>query len=216
MSAVSGCVGKSWAGFTHVPDCRPDAPRDVSGTMAHVSFRQVSGSPLSDEPRSGLVRLLCGVAGAGKTTYAQQLESHGFTRLSIDEEIWRRFGRFGLDYRPSEYKGHQETAEQVLRAELVGLMRDRSPVVIDFSFWNRGTRDRYKALIAGHGCQWDLVYLDVDVATLRERLTRRSERFDANAAFSITEAQMLTYLEGFEVPQDEGEIVLRWESASSG
>ena len=160
--------------------------------------------------------MLCGVAGAGKTTYAQELECRGFTRLSIDEEIWRRFGRFGLDYPPSEYKGHQETAEQVLRAELVSLMRQRSPVVIDSSFWRRETRDRYKALIVEHGCHWDLVYLDVEVATLRERLTRRSDRFDANAAFSISEALMLAYLEGFEAPDDEGKIVLRWESASSG
>jgi predicted kinase len=184
--------------------------------MARMSFRHVSGPPLSDEPRPGLVRLLCGVAGAGKTTYAKQLENLGFTRLSIDEEIWRRFGRYGLDYPPSDYTGHQETAEQLLRAELVGLMCDRAPVVIDSSFWRRETRDRYKALIVEHGCQWDLVHLVVDVPTLRERLTRRSERFDANAAFSITETQMLIYLEGFEVPRDEGAIVLRWEPAWSG
>jgi len=33
------------------------------------------------------VVLLCGVAGAGKTTYAKRLETCGHVRLSIDEEI---------------------------------------------------------------------------------------------------------------------------------
>ena len=40
---------------------------------------------------------MCGVAGSGKTTYAQRLEAEGYVRLSIDEEIWQRFGRFGID-----------------------------------------------------------------------------------------------------------------------
>jgi len=183
--------------------------------MARMSFVQVSGPTLSGEPRPGLVRLLCGVAGAGKTTYAQQLEGRGFTRLSIDQEIWRRFGRFGLDYPPAEYEAHQLTAERVLRDELVRLMRDRTPVVIDLSFWQRASRDRYKALIAEHGCQWDLVYLQVDVATLRARLARRAERFDRQRSLRRSEAQMLTFIGGFEVPRGEGEVVFRWGEDSS-
>jgi adenylylsulfate kinase-like enzyme len=39
------------------------------------------------------VVLMCGVDGAGKTTYAKRLEVGEHVRLSIDEEIWRRFGR---------------------------------------------------------------------------------------------------------------------------
>jgi hypothetical protein len=35
---------------------------------------------------------MCGIAGSGKTTYAQRLQHAVFKRLSIDEEIWRRFG----------------------------------------------------------------------------------------------------------------------------
>jgi GTPase SAR1 family protein len=51
---------------------------------------------LSPEP--GLVVLMCGMAGSGKTTFSQRLEASGFTRLSIDEEVWQRFGRYGIDY----------------------------------------------------------------------------------------------------------------------
>jgi predicted kinase len=179
--------------------------------MTVMSFVQVSGPPLGVEPRARLVRMLCGVAGAGKTTYAQELEGHGFTRLSVDEEIWRRFGRFGLDYQRADYESHQEVAERAVRDELVRLMRDQTPVVIDLSFWQRAARDRYKSLIVEHGCDWELVYLRVDEATLRTRLLRRSERVDANASFAISEAQLATFLDGFEAPADEGEVVLYWE-----
>ncbi|NMA75480.1 MAG: ATP-binding protein [Bacteroidales bacterium] len=42
--------------------------------------------------------MMCGVAGSGKTTFAQKLEKIGFSRLSIDEEIWSTNGRYGIDY----------------------------------------------------------------------------------------------------------------------
>ena len=49
------------------------------------------------------VVLLCGLAGSGKTTYAQGLAVAGHVRLSIDAEVWSWFGRFGIDYEPARY-----------------------------------------------------------------------------------------------------------------
>ena len=42
---------------------------------------------------------------------------------------------------------------------------------------------------------------------LRERLKLRNNRFDANS-FPISEELLTSYLNGFEVPKDEGEIVI--------
>ncbi|MET8625960.1 AAA family ATPase [Kitasatospora sp. NPDC004669] len=39
------------------------------------------------------VLLMCGLPGAGKTTYAKELERRGYVRLSIDEVVWQRIGR---------------------------------------------------------------------------------------------------------------------------
>jgi hypothetical protein len=58
----------------------------------------------------GTVILLCGIAGSGKTTAAQHLESKGFLRLSIDEEIWSTYGRYGIDYPAAEYPNLQKQA----------------------------------------------------------------------------------------------------------
>jgi len=80
------------------------------------------------------VVLLCGVAGSGKTTYAKQLEAQGYVRLSIDEEVWARFGRYGIDYDPAKYPQLSATAEEALRASLLTLVEQGRDVVVDFSF----------------------------------------------------------------------------------
>jgi len=52
------------------------------------------------------------------------------------------------------------------------------------------------------------IYLKVSPDVLRQRLAIRSLRFEANAAFPITEDILNAYLNGFEELFGEGEIVL--------
>ncbi|WP_337019289.1 ATP-binding protein [Oceanobacillus massiliensis] len=153
--------------------------------------------------------MLCGVAGSGKTTLAQQLEiKAGFIRLSIDEEIWKVYGRYGIDYPSADYEDYQVEAEKRLRNYLMRLIQDKQRVVIDFSFWQKSKREEYKKLIEETGGEWKLIYLKVSPDIIQKRLDKRSKRFDANAAFPITEKTLASYLDGFEVPSQEGEIVI--------
>ncbi|GGH19909.1 hypothetical protein GCM10008013_16920 [Paenibacillus segetis] len=155
-----------------------------------------------------LVAMMCGVAGSGKTTFAQRLEKRGFVRLSIDEEIWATHGRYGIDYPIEMYEQLKVEAELKLRNELVNLLNEKRHVVIDFSFWQRKKRNEYKKLIEDGGGLWKLIYLKVHPNVLRERLRIRSQRFDANAAFTITEEILSSFLKGFETPSGEGEIII--------
>lgn len=59
------------------------------------------------------------------------------------------------------------------------------------------------------GGTWRLIYLNVDVAELRRRLRERNSRFDANAAFPITDELLDKYLDSFEEPQGEGEELVQ-------
>src|SRR5215475_9447740 len=111
------------------------------------------------QPDAGLVVLLCGMAGSGKTTFSQRLEARGFTRLSIDETMWQRFGRYGIDYPASDYRSLLDVAHAELHDRLRELMARRVPAVIDAALWNRPSRERYKAVVEQAGCRWQLVYL---------------------------------------------------------
>ena len=97
-------------------------------------------------------------------------------------------------------------AELKLYKELVNLLKEKRNVVIDFSFWQRKKRNDYKKLIEDGGGEWRLIYLKVHPNDLRERLRIRSQRFDANAAFTITEEILSAFLKGFEVPTGEGKL----------
>lgn len=134
-------------------------------------------------PRPPHVVMTCGIAGAGKTTYALGLERQGYVRLSIDEEIWRRFGRYGIDYDAAQYAHHSVQAEAALQARLPELIEDA-------------------------GGSWQLIYLKASPTLLRRRLDERRQRFDANAAFPITPTLLDAYLGAFEAPCDEGETIV--------
>ncbi|GIH18825.1 hypothetical protein Raf01_69970 [Rugosimonospora africana] len=152
--------------------------------------------------------LLCGIAGSGKTTYAKDLETRGYVRLSVDEEIWDRFGRYGVDYEPDEYERHTRVAREAVRERMLSLIAEGRDVVVDSSFWQRSLRQEYKQLIERAGGRWRLVYLRADPELLRGRLRVRAARFDANAAFPITEELFAHYLDSFEPPSGEGEEIV--------
>ena len=163
---------------------------------------------------SSHVVLTCGIAGAGKTTYAKRLEARGYVRLSIDEEVWKRFGRYGVDYQPDRYAEYSDAAEATLEQRLLALIDEGRDVVVDYSFWRRAARERYKRLIQGAGGRWELVYLKADLDELRQRLAQRNKRVHANAPFPIKTATLENYLAAFEEPNGEGERVISQASAS--
>ncbi len=154
-----------------------------------------------------LVVMMCGVAGSGKTTFSKQIEKEGFVRLSIDEEIWVTNGRYGVDFPIEKIEEYKKAAERKLCNQLIQFIQDKQQVVIDYSFWDRARRDRYKQLIETSGGKWKLIYIKVHPDDLRERLKIRNKRFDANS-FPITEEILTAYLTGFETPKGEGELVI--------
>ena len=115
------------------------------------------------------VIMVCGVCGSGKTTYAKKKEQEGYIRLSIDEEMWKLYGRKGIDYPEEQYEKLSEQVEAALQKKLLSLIQQGKDVVIDFSFWSKENRNFYKELIQKAGAETELVYMKASKELLQKR-----------------------------------------------
>jgi predicted kinase len=155
-----------------------------------------------------VVYLLCGLTGSGKTTYARRLEAGGAVRLSVDEEVYARHGRYGVDYPMSEYFDRERPVVEELPRRLVALVEAGHDVVLDYGVWRRKDRDAYKRLVEAHGGRWRLLYFKVDPEVLRQRLADRNRRGDANA-LKVTPSALEDFIARFDEPVDEGEELVQ-------
>src|SRR4029450_2053680 len=81
------------------------APAGRCGTRRAVGGRG-GGRPPGLEAARPEVFLLVGLTGSGKTTYSKRvLEPAGAVRLSVDEIVYARHGRDGIDYPPDAHGG---------------------------------------------------------------------------------------------------------------
>lgn len=156
---------------------------------------------------------MCGLPGAGKTTYAMELVRSGYVRLSIDEVVWQRLGQrdAGLVLEPEAFDQLKEEVRREQRQQLVELMLAGRDVVVDYSFWSRAARDDYKALIENRGCRWELVHLKADRTMLERRLEVRNGEEGANSV-TVDKTLFNRYLANFEEPNGEGEQVVMQSS----
>jgi predicted kinase len=82
--------------------------------------------------------------------------------------------------------------------------------VLDLSFAFREWRDEYRQIIEEEGARAVLVYLECDAATLWKRIqARETAGLDADSAFKMTPERLTTYLNGFQPPVDEAQIVFK-------
>ncbi|MFC9735054.1 AAA family ATPase [Streptomyces roseolus] len=154
------------------------------------------------------VFLLVGLTGSGKTTYAQRvLEPRGAVRLSVDEVVFERHGRYGVDYPEATYFEKEAPVVAELHERLAELVAEGRDVVWDHGLWPRKDREAMKTLVEAAGGRWRLLYFPVARDELLRRLAERNERADANALVVTPEA-LDDFFARFEEPQGEGEEIV--------
>ncbi|MHC5905294.1 AAA family ATPase [Streptomyces sp. S6] len=159
-----------------------------------------------------VVYLLVGLTGSGKTTYAQRkLEPVGVVRLSVDERVFERHGRYGVDYPEHEYFAREAPVVAEVRRELVELVKAGRSVVVDHGLWRRKEREDWKHLVRDAGGAVRLLYFPVAREELLRRLNERNRRDDANA-LTVTESAMDDFFARFDVPHGEGEEIIEPDS----
>ncbi|MET8945426.1 ATP-binding protein [Streptomyces sp. NPDC004542] len=155
-----------------------------------------------------VVYLLVGLTGSGKTTYAKRrLVPAGAVRLSVDERVHERHGRYGVDYPERDYFALEAPVIAEIREELVGLIAAGRDAVLDHGLWLRSDREEWKKVIAEAGGRPRLLYFPVPRAELLRRLEERNRREDANA-LTVTPQALDDFYARFEPPHDEGEEII--------
>ena len=149
-----------------------------------------------------LAVLLVGITGSGKTTLAKALAARGMVRLSVDEEVHRLHGRYGVDYPEHEYYARERPVLDVVRRQLVAHLEAGRDVVLDHGLWRRDERDAWKKTVEQAGGRWRLVCLPADRAELLRRLDERNRREDANA-LTVTASALDDFVARFEPPADD-------------
>jgi predicted kinase len=154
-----------------------------------------------------LAVLLVGLTGSGKTTVAQFLAGHGYTRLSVDEEVHRLHGRYGVDYPEHTYFERERSVVEAIRERFLKELEAGNDVVLDHGLWHRDERDAWKQAAREAGGLPLVVYLPADREELLRRLAERNQREDANA-LTVTPEALDDFFACFDPPADDEEVIV--------
>ena len=145
-----------------------------------------------------MLYVLVGLPAAGKTTRAVELAAtHRALRLSPDEWMFPLFGDPDADGRRDVLEGRMIS----LALQALGL---GVSVVLDFGVWARDERTALRALAEQAGARCELVYLEIEVATQRDRIAERLRRAP-DAAYPISDADLAAWRSLFQ-PPDAAEL----------
>jgi predicted kinase len=141
--------------------------------------------------------LICGLPGAGKTTLARQLEaSQPALRLSPDEWIVQLLADPADTIKLDRLRSPVEAVQWEVAKRTLALGID---VVLEWGFWSRDERNRYRSEAEALGARVELRYLDVGRDELWGRLSRRNANLPPGT-FTVTEDQLDLWLSWFEPP----------------
>ena len=118
--------------------------------------------------------MLCGLAGAGKTTFAKQLEAEGAVRMCPDEWLVA----LGFDI----YDKDARVAVERLQWDLTQKLVLRGATVVDeCGVWQRWERDMRRAWAREHEVPVELRFLDAPVDVLTARVAERNRNLPDGA-----------------------------------
>jgi predicted kinase len=116
---------------------------------------------------SGRLILLCGLAGAGKTTLAKEFEADGAVRMCPDEWL----DALGFDI----YDRDARIAVEALQWEFTQTLVVRGMTVVDeCGVWQRRERDLRRTWARERGIPVELRFLDAPIDVLTARVAERT------------------------------------------
>lgn len=148
---------------------------------------------------------MCGISGSGKTHFSRLLESNGFERISVDENVWRKYGSDFAKFPFPQQKEIFMAADIEVMQQLSSLIKDRKKVVVDSTMCKRFKRDKVRAFCHNLGIDPLVVYLHAPKHLLFERLSRR-EGTGPNDQ-KVTSEQLDSFYSNFEIPEKDERVL---------
>jgi predicted kinase len=144
--------------------------------------------------------MICGMAGAGKTTLAKQLETtHQALRLCPDEWIKVVIEDETDKQELDRLRDPVETLQWTLAQKLLRL---GVSVILENGFWGRGERLGFGSQARALGAEVELHYLDVPEEELWARLQKRNSEL-SDHSFRVSRDELREWMSWFVPPDAE-------------
>ena len=152
------------------------------------------------------LHLLHGFTGAGKTTYAKQLEHEiSAIRFTPDEWMVKLYGHNPPVEHFADYLKRVIDLIWQVAAQIIHLGQD---VILDFGFWSRASRDEARERAQVMKAEVRLYYISAPEDLMKERVLQRSNVLP-EGALMIDDYAFELFKSRFEkLGQDESHIVV--------
>jgi len=152
--------------------------------------------PQEESPKPTLY-LICGLPGAGKTTFAKKLEhSKQALRLSPDEWIAPLLANTADKAELDRLRTPVEALQWEVALRVLSLGVN---VILEWGFWAREERDGYRQKAEALGFHVETLYLKVSLEELSTRLSKRNANLPSGT-FAVTQEQINLWSSWFEEP----------------
>ena len=160
---------------------------------------------MAQEKIEATVHLFCGLATAGKTTLAKELEqSRNAVRFTLDE--WM-IALTDLTIFDDEYGVMIEKLKEMFWQTAVSILKQGVDVILDWSLWNPQRRQKWIGRITELGADYTLYYLNIPPVVLRQRIEERNNNLPPGAHCLPVE-ELERFLPLFEPPTVEEDLNL--------
>jgi predicted kinase len=158
---------------------------------------------MSQNVKSPLLHLICGLPGTGKTTLAKNIAaSTGAIRFSPDEwikDIWN-------DKAETEGNQFRDQIEQLQWKTAKQMLQNSISAIIEWGTWGRTEREKLRDEAKNVGAAVKFYYLDISREILKERILMRNQQKDRHE-FYIPPEEIETFLDecfkSFQIPTPE-------------
>ena len=156
------------------------------------------------------LHLIHGFIGAGKTTFAQKLESDILAiRFTHDEWMVKLYGHNPPKQKYAEYHARISSLIWELAMKLLYLSQD---VILDFGFWSRADRDEARLKASQVNVEIKLYFVSCSEKVMLDRVAQRNRNLSNNSLLIDEHAFMLLKRRYEKLGDDESHILIKTDT----